>query len=227
MSTFHIPELPASLNRELELSSKAAKLLLDARYRKVLRFFAREATTVSALAQHLEVPTANAYYYVKGLHQAGMLEVVASRQRTGKPIKLYACSADSYFVPNQVAPLALKEFLAAADAPWREVLERSIEHHVYEREGWGLRLFRDTTGTFHTAFTPRHNWRDFAWLEAGFTPDESAIFAALVPLKLNRERAKALQTELGQIFQRYYLDTVTDESKPSYVLRLELAPISS
>lgn len=231
MSALSIPDLPATLNQEFNIETEeAAKVLLDTRYRRVLTFFAAQENTITALARHLEVSVANAYYYVKVLSRLGILNVTTIQKRAGKALRYYTCSADSYFIPNRVAPVeSIRAFFAAAEAPWREQLERSIEQHVYEREEWGLRFFRDDVGNLHTAFTPQKDWRDWDWLEHDFLPDGAALFAAVVPLSLKRSQAKALQAELGRLFQKYYIDTLMEDAdtvaEPSYVMRLELAPV--
>ena len=231
MAEFSIPQIPAELNREINVSDgQTAKLLLDTRNRAVLAFFTKKENTVSALAEHLNVTVANAYYYVRLLSSANIIEISSQEKRAGKSLKYYRCSADSYFIPSQVAPShSLREFIAASDAALRDMLERSIEEHVYERQGWGLRFFRDDIGNIHMAFTPQAGWQDWSWLEHNFLPDQAAIFSVTVPLSLKREQAKELQAELGQLFQKYYISPLAKEdsqvNEPSYVMRLELAPV--
>ena len=231
MAEFSIPQIPAELNRELNVSDEqTAKLLLDTRYRDVLAFFTKQENTVTSLAEYLEVSVANAYYYVRSLNSANIIEIASEEKRAGKSVKFYRCSADSYFISSHVAPShTLREFIAASDAPLNDMLERSIEEHVYERQGWGLRFFRDDVGNIHMAFTPQDDWRDWSWLEHNFLPDQAAIFSVTVPLSLKHEQAKALQAELGQLFQKYYISPLAKEdtqvNEASYVMRLELAPV--
>jgi len=228
MAEFSIPQIPAELNRELNVDNEqTAKLLLDTRYQAVLAFFTLRKNTVSALAEHLNVSVANAYYYVRLLSSSNIIEIASEEKRAGKSLKYYRCSADTYFISSQVASShTLREFIAASDAGLSEMLERSIEEHVYERPDWGLRFFRDDVGNIHTAFTPKNNWRDWGWLEHNFLPNQAAIFSVTVPLSLKHEQAKALQAELGQLFQKYYINALAGQAKePSYVMRLELAPV--
>ncbi len=229
MPNLSVPSLPDSLNREKVISSEhTAKILLEKKYRDVLTFFARKENTVAKLAEHLDVPVSNAYYYVKILKNLDILCISSTQKRAGKPVHSYACNADSYFIPTHVAPnSSLQDFLSSAEAPLNALLKRSIEQHVYDREGWGLRFFLDTNGNIHTAFTPLEGWKSWDWLEYDLLPEQVALYSVTVPLSLKREQAKALQHEITQLFQRYYIDALisNETAEPSHVMKLELAPM--
>lgn len=74
-------------------------ILTDPHRVRFLRPFLGRARTVSAVAAELEVSPNRLLYRVRRMVDAGLLQVVATRPRAGRAIKVYRSSHDGYRVP--------------------------------------------------------------------------------------------------------------------------------
>jgi hypothetical protein len=91
--------------------------------RRILLQFAGPPRGVAEVAAELAIELKKLHHAVTRLHRLGLLEVAEERPRAGRPIKLYRCAAESYFIPGDVAPAPFSDGLAKElqDAIAREV----------------------------------------------------------------------------------------------------------
>jgi DNA-binding Lrp family transcriptional regulator len=124
-----------------------ARLLSDPEsFRYFSPFLARDFT-VSQAAKELDCKVDTMLYRVKTLLEAGLLKVVGTETRRGRPIKVYRSSADAYFVPFAVTPF---EDIEAAIKTQNQKNGDIIAHHlarVVRQSGRdGRHIFRDIHG---------------------------------------------------------------------------------
>ncbi|MDT3681511.1 MAG: hypothetical protein ROY82_03385 [Truepera sp.] len=149
----------------------------------------------------------------------GLLEVVGTRPRAGRGIKLYRSTADVFFVPFEVTHSeSLEVALAERDAYWERLLRRNVVRGRREALGeWGTRFYRDARGRLQvqTAVTPDAN---ASTLDAD-APATLSLWRD--QLMLDFADAKELQREMFALVQRYQRRTGAQR----YVIRMGLAPI--
>jgi predicted ArsR family transcriptional regulator len=140
-------ENAGNLNR-LEIDDpEQAKLLTDPEsFRYFTPFLARDCT-VSQAAKELGCSVDTMLYRVKTFVEAGLLKIVETESRRGRPIKVYRSSADAYFVPFAFTPFE------DVEASIRQQFQRHgnvVAHHlarVVRNLGKdGRHIFRDHRG---------------------------------------------------------------------------------
>jgi hypothetical protein len=95
---------PAKLNRMMVENPRTAAVFTDPRLRRLLLWFVRRPASVAQAATAWDMDPRRAHYYVQRLERLGLLRVVETKARAGRPIKLYRAAGDSFFVPAEAAP---------------------------------------------------------------------------------------------------------------------------
>lgn len=169
-------------------------------------FLAREASVTEA-AREVGCRASVMLYRVGRFVEAGLLRIVREEPRAGRAIKIYRSSHDAYLIPYALTPFASLEetLLSQFDATARRlagVLARRLRREGRELEGY--RLERHPSGE--------------VWLVGDIDPDVDATEAALTSLadpertlgldltsefRLETERARSFQRELGALLLRY------------------------
>jgi hypothetical protein len=156
---------------------------------------------------------------VTRLRQLGLIEVVGTVRRAGRPIRRYRTTADVFFVPFEATGADdLESAIAERDAYHERLLRRNVVRARAEAMGsWGTRVYRDERGRLQvqTAVAPDAN--------ATLLDDDmpAALSAWRDQLELDFEDAKALQRELFDLVLRYARRTGAQR----YVVHVGLAPI--
>lgn len=158
---------------------------------RFLRPFLGRDRTVSAVAAELEVSPNSLLYRVRRMLDAGLLQVVATRPRAGRPIKVYRTSHDGYRVPMSA------------------MRYDDIRHRV---DTYGRPLLEDLARAYTAALlaAPRHD-RVVARTRAGdvwatdLLPSatrqgEPLLFADTV-LWLDQERARRVQLRMQEALE--------------------------
>jgi predicted ArsR family transcriptional regulator len=126
---------------------KQARLLSDPEsFHYFTPFLARDYT-VSQAAKELGCKVDTMLYRVKTFLEAGLLKIVGTEHRRGRPIKIYRSSADAYFVPFSVTPFedveaAIKQNIQKDVDTIAHYLARVIRQSGRD----GRHIFRDARG---------------------------------------------------------------------------------
>jgi hypothetical protein len=86
-------------------------------------------------------------YRVKTFVEAGLLQIVETESRRGRPIKVYRSSADAYFVPFAITPFEdIEAAIRLQNQKDGEIIARGLAKAMRELERDGRHLFRDPHG---------------------------------------------------------------------------------
>jgi hypothetical protein len=158
---------------------------------------------------------------VARLQRLGLVDVVETVARAGRPIRRYRTTADVFFVPFEATGAdSLEGAMAERDAYRQRLLRHNVVRARVEAMGsWGTRIYRDERGRLQvqTAVSPDAN----ATLLDDHLP--AALSAWRDQLTLDFEDAKALQRELFDLVLRYG----RRQGAQRYVIHVGLAPVLS
>ena len=209
----------------------AAAFLVEADLRGYVTPFLGAATSVSDAARQLGSDLDTVYYRVRRMHSLGIVRVSDQRARAGRPIKHYATPAEGLFIPFSATPAAtLEELILAGNARLDDQLVRGLVDATWEMiddpQRWGFRLFRDEHGRVHFDYAPEGAPDDFDLHRFMLDAGAPALLSAWTTLHLRRDDAKALQTELYELLQRYLaLADATEEHTHAYLTRIAMTPL--
>ena len=197
-----------------------ARLLTDPKTRPFFEPFLAREQTVSAAAKGVGCTLHAMLYRVKTFVEAGLLRTTREEPRAGRPVKHYRSTFDAYFIPHGVTPYASLE-----DA----LLEKTREQAAFLTRQWagllhdighdGRRFYRDPYGEV--------NWEsgEVSSVKLDFdNPTYPAAFDFSLEVRLSREEAKALQSELRALYLRY-LPARAQTSGGDYVFQAALVPV--
>jgi DNA-binding transcriptional ArsR family regulator len=193
-------------------------LLRPSVLRRIEPFLGRARSVSEAAAVTGEKPN-TVLRRVARLQQLGLVEVVETVRRAGRPIRRYRTTADVFFVPFEATGADdLEGAMAERDAYHEGLLRRNVVRARTETMGsWGTRIYRDGRGRLQvqTAVSPDEN--------ATLLDDDlpAALSAWRDQLFLDYRDAKALQRELFDLVLRYG----RQRGAQRYVLHVGLAPI--
>lgn len=188
------------LSRALTIEApKAAAALLDPAAQAMVLSFTAPASIADVARAH-GYDLKRLHHHVQRFCRLGLLEVVETKARAGRPIKLYRTTAPAFFVPHAAARELATEGLAR---DLREGLAVAAK-----RPGKGYYVYADGEGT------PR---REPARSD---TPPEAAEMWRI--LRLSPEEMAELSAELDQLLTRY-LRSAKGPGR-TYLLHAALAP---
>jgi DNA-binding transcriptional ArsR family regulator len=181
---------------------KAVKLLLELESGNFFAHFLLESYSVKQIALKLEMSLNAAHHRIKQLERAGLLYVEKREARPGRAIKHYRATASGFFVPftasnsetfanfvsQQLLPLHEHFYTLATEAS--DQLIQDIGYRIY-----------DAGGFVNWDFSPQGQHFEFA--ETLLHPDSPALLVVVENLRLNREKAKALQHDIASLLERY------------------------
>jgi hypothetical protein len=124
-----------------------AKLLTDPEsFRYFAPFLARDCT-VSQAAEELGCHLDTMLYRVNLFLKAGLLDVVGTEPRRGRPVKVYRSSADAYFIPFALTPFEdIEAAIKLQNHKDGEIIARGLAKARRELERDGRHIFRDPHG---------------------------------------------------------------------------------
>jgi predicted transcriptional regulator len=201
-------------------SSKMAEVLFQQQQRDVLSAFVCEQTLKEA-AEILDLSLSQLYPRVQRLEKLGLLHVTKTEARAGRAVKYYRVVAEEFFIANDVVSLeSLHEKLDASRSQqlWRSIYAASFPA-TSDHPDWGMRIFYHSQGGFvmQATWSDKQDWDIL---------DEQHV--VMLPFwyhaKLSRERARAMQRELHDVFFKYI--NTQDEEGETYILRVAMAPLA-
>lgn len=210
---------PVSSRTLMVYGGPAAEALTDpTTLRHLAPFLGRTLSVTEAARESGEKPNTT-LKRVQRFVEMGLLEVVGTRKRAGRDVKLYRTVADVFFVPFEATHAeSLEAALAERDAYWEAMLRRNVVRARSERLGtWGTRFYRDVRGRLQvqTAVTPDVN-------ATTLDPEGPAVLSLWRDqLTLDFADAKALQREMFALVQRYN----QRHGSQRYLVRMGLAPV--
>jgi len=210
-------EDPFSTSTHVVTSADAAAVLLNAETQKLLHPFFQEKTAAVA-AKELGMSTSALLYRLNKLVDFGVLKIVREEPRAGRASKVYRTTSNSFFVPFHVTQSeTLEAYLEDVKRHYQTLLTANIAQVMRDMdETWGMRIYKDDEGKLQT-LTAKYPGNVMSVDEEG-----PAIFDFYYPsLKLEFEDAKALQKELGEVFQRY----VQKQGPQKYLIHIGLVPL--
>ncbi|WP_038055738.1 hypothetical protein [Thermus amyloliquefaciens] len=194
----------------------AARLLADPEMAVALKPFMKGPASVKDLALAQGLSLQQAHYRVGLLVRAGLLLPVGTRQRRGRPIRLYRAVDTDFRIPRELVPERVLRALEGARS-WQEEWARALEAHD-PGHGAVLRVFLNEEGLLEFGGEAESDL-----LAEGFPPLVNLWSAGLY---LSREEAKAFQRELLALYHRYAALSPARqaEGQARYLVHLGLAP---
>jgi hypothetical protein len=211
--------------------TEQARLLTDPDSFRFFKPFIAQACTVSQAAKEVGCKVDTMLYRVKTFVEVGLLKVVETEHRRGRPIKVYRSSADAYFVPFAVTPFddveaAIKQNIQKDVDIIVHNLARVIRHSGRD----GRHIFRDQRGEVSwvsgaDASDAVLNLDDLSELARNIYARERILGeSASDELELTEEEAKAFLLEFYKSW-RTYKNKKTAKSKKKYFLQFSFVPL--
>jgi hypothetical protein len=148
----------------------------------------------------LGLPLARVHYHARRLAGLGLLRVVRSQKRGGRPIRIYRASASAYFVPLALLP-------ARPQPELDDALRASLERDRAASSA-GLIVAAGAEGRI----TVRH---------VGGAGDALNVWLSL---PLTAAQARTLREELRALLERFAAAATRGRSHRPYILHAALAP---
>ena len=200
----------------------SAKLLMQEDYRVVLGAFLGRERSVGEAAAALRLGLDATLYRVRRLHQAGLLEMRATRPRAGRAVKLYRGAHDAWFVPFEALPYAdLEETFLELHVAHARVIARAAARALRRSEWSGYRIERNDDGRLWMRGV-RRNGGGF-----GSPAEEAGATDAMVELRLAPDDARRLNRELSDLVQRYTALDRSDEGPPNRIVLFASVPVEA
>lgn len=197
----------------------AARVLVDVHTTRLLGAFLDEARSVSDVARELGEDLDSVRHRVRRLTTLGLLRVDEMRRRKGRAMRLYRAVARVFFVPFEVTQYeSLDAYLEGVERDVFVWVRRNVAQSLRNAgEGWGLRIARGEDGRMHSKMSRAPD------ADVTPAPQSSALLSFVYPaLSLNFEDARAMQTDLLEVFRRY----AAREGAQTYVCQFVLCPVS-
>ena len=204
----------------------AARLLLDEDARDVLGVFLGRSRSAQEAASELGRDLDGVLYRIKRLLQAGLLMVVEERLRSGRPVKVYRSTFDSWFVPFEALPYVdVEDTLSALHVAQGRRVARAAARHLVRTPWAGFFVERREDGRVWMvgASAGAHGGGERA-APAGDEPSGGAMDAT-VELRLTAEDARELNQDLQALVDRYMAKSSDREKTPNRLLTVASVPI--
>lgn len=202
----------------------AARFLSDVRSLRLLEPFLTTDRSVKEAGELLGLDLQSMYYRVQRMRALGLLEVVGSEARRGRPIKRYRAVSDSFFLPLDLLDDGPEELGRHSQQAFREQLARGLRHAFDEAltdlRGWGMVLSRgerafsmDVLGPEGVSFGDRFM----------SDPTMPAAASSWHDLWLDHDRARELLAEIYAVIGRYQ----REGGSQRHLLRFAFAPVEA
>lgn len=191
---------PAVLGSLWVTSETQASVLRDvSNVQKLCLFMTADGLSVQVFAQAVGWPLLRAYRKVRSFEALGLVEVLRTERRAGRPTRLYGCRYHRFLLPSHL--YSMEEYLSDTFRPHEEQIRRDLARAVEQApravKSMVVGLFGNSVGVVPAdgEGVPWCDWED----ATGGTP----LYFNLGTLHLNYADAKALQLELMEVFERY------------------------
>lgn len=197
-------------------SEATARALIDAVVSNELFAFRQGPLSPAELAAQTQQPVYRALRCIRKWEKIGVLRVHSEHKRAGRPIRRYALSAPSFFIPAHVLPL--EDVAGIVSRPLEQQLHAHVAHALRDAVGLqGSEVFLEPRryGAFLVS-APGQVWD-------GSGENLPVLANRWATLKLSYADACAMRDELDEVFARY-----ADRAGPqTYWLHLRLVPETS
>ena len=205
--------------------SEVAHALTGFKTVQLLEPFMKRELSLSGAAEELRVKLPTLLYHVKKFLAFGLLELIRTEPRAGRPIKYYRSTARTFFVPYQLTSSdTLAQLLAELTAPTEKQFHREAARTLQTLDpDWGLNISVHSDEGVTYALAPQTANYVPEVVGRMLEPDNPALLVNDGTFELDFETAKALQQELADLFSRY-----KQKQKPGgqhYAYRLGLTPL--
>ena len=175
--------------------------------------FLHEDHSVSEAAELLRVPLARTHYWVRSLHDAGLLKVVAEVPRKGRAIKRYRAIAREFVVPAAALPedYFAREMRRSSDEMTQALAAAAPEWVI----GGDFRI---------SAISPVRSSRDRVQRKSSGRGSAAAHQSGCM-LRITEAEARELIEELTALRDRWIVRSQDESGLAPYQLNLALAPI--
>ena len=200
-----------------------ARLLSDPKTFEFFEPFVAREQSAGAAAVAVGCALDTILYRIKTFLRAGLLHVVRSEKRSGRPIKHYRSVHDAYFVPFEVTPFAELEERLAAGFRERQALVVPRLARVLEQSGRnGRRVYRrldngdvwqESAGGVQTSFDLYDAESYRKHMETHQGPIAEATDDVL---ELTDAEARDPLVELYGVWRRFAKKEKADSSKPYF-----------
>ena len=203
---------------------EAAKVLSEEDELRYLEPFIRGEYSLSEAAKKLSVSPSAMLYQIKKLLRLELLRVVRTEPRRGRAIKYYRATSERFFVPFEVtsAETVFNLLYKAEERQLREFLSHYIRMNTHAPEPWGVGIFLTREGGIGKSIAVSNDHDPEQLVQMALEKDFPAVWSSWSTLRLDFEKAKALQRDLIKLFDLYKTNYSGEEQK--YLLHLELCP---
>jgi hypothetical protein len=132
---------------EVIRDTEQARLLSDPKHSRYFEPFVARDCTVSQASKEVGCSLDTMLYRVKTFLQAGLLKIVKTERRRGRPINVYRSSAERYFIPFEVTPFEDVEARIRRQNRENENVVAPIMAKILRQSGReGRHIYRDAKG---------------------------------------------------------------------------------
>lgn len=211
---------PTISSRPFEVTnSKLAEVLFNQEQRDLLAAFILEQSPKEA-AEKLGISLAQLYPRLQRLEKLGLLIVTKTEARAGRAIKYYRVVAEEFLIPNRA--VTIEDLHEKQDA----LRSKQLWHCIYKagfpgtqtNPDWGMRVFYHQRNGFvlQATWSEEQDW--------DLLDERHPVFLPYwYKLKMSKERARAMQRELHDVFFKYV--NAQDDDSETYMIRVAMAPI--
>ncbi len=148
-------EDPDSPSPHVVRDARQARILTEPESKRFFVPFLARNTTVKEAAQQVGCPLNTMLYRVKTLIAAGLVQVVETRPRGGRAIRVYRSVHDAYFIPLAATPFDTLEHRAWVQGePTFRRLTAGYTAALRQHEHVGHLLYASPGGVVHTTDQP-------------------------------------------------------------------------
>lgn len=182
-------------NLRVDVPALGRYLAIEEHVVELTHFMGSAGASVGSFAEAFQWPKLKAYRKVQSLLNMGLLIVVKEERRAGKPIKLYHCPYQTFFIPSRV--VSLTELLDGRryDARMYTALEQTLDNMGIA----GMTISIETGGQVQMLLVDTGQQPVDPSL-----PDKTALLFSSGEMTLDFASAKAFQKELLEVIQRYH-----------------------
>lgn len=205
---------------------EAAKVLYEEDELRYLDPFIRREYSLTEAARKLSVSPSAMLYQVKKLLRLGLLKVARTEPRRGRAIKYYRATSERFFVPFEAtsAETVFNLLYRAEERQLRTFLSYYVRVNTRAPEPWGIGVFLTREGGISKSIAMSDDPDPERLVGAALEKDFPAVWSSWSTLRLDFEKAKALQRDLIKLFELYKTHHSGEEQQ--YLLHLELCPMT-
>ena len=205
---------------------EAAKVLSEEDELRYLDPFIRREYSLTEAAKKLSVSPSAMLYQVKKFVRLELLKVVRTEPRRGRATKYYRATSERFFVPFEAtsAETVFNLLYSAEEHYLREFLNYYVRTNTRAPESWGIGVFLTREGGISKSIAMSNDPDPERLVDTALEKDFPAVWSSWSTLRLDFEKAKALQLDLIKLFELYKTHHSGDEQQ--YLLHLALCPMT-